>query len=59
MHDISCPNCGKAFKIDETGYADILKQIRDHAFEAQLTERLALAEKEKYDALELVKSEML
>lgn len=59
MHDISCPNCGKAFKIDETGYADILKQIRDHAFEAQLTARLALAEKEKYDALELVKSEML
>lgn len=59
MHDISCPNCGKAFKIDETGYSDILKQIRDHAFEAQLTERLALAEKEKYDALELVKSEML
>ena len=59
MHDISCPNCGKAFKIDETGYADILKQIRDHAFEAQLTERLALAEKEKHDALELAKSEML
>ena len=59
MHDISCPNCGKAFKIDETGYADILKQIRDHAFEAQLTERRALAENEKHDALELAKSEML
>ena len=29
MHEIICPHCGKAFKIDEAGYADILKQVRD------------------------------
>lgn len=42
MHDITCPNCGKAFKIDEAGYAAILKQVRDRDFEAQMKERLEL-----------------
>ena len=46
LHDISCPHCGKAFKIDETGYADILKQVRDGDFVRQLHERLELAEQE-------------
>lgn len=53
MHEIICPHCTKAFKIDETGYADILKQVRDDAFEQQLDERLALAEKDKRNAIEL------
>ena len=53
MHDIICPHCGKAFKIDEAGYADILKQVRDSDFEAQLHERLALAEQDKRNAVEL------
>ena len=43
MHEIICPHCGKAFKIDEAGYADILKQVRDGEFEQQLHERLELA----------------
>jgi len=53
MHDITCPHCGKAFKIDEAGYADILKQVRDHEFEQQLHERLELAEQDKRNAVEL------
>ena len=53
MHEIICPHCGKAFKIDETGYADILKQVRDQAFEQQLHERLELAEQDKRNAVEL------
>ena len=44
MHDIICPHCHKAFKVDESGYADILKQVRDADFHAQLHERLELAE---------------
>ncbi len=27
MHEIICPHCSQAFKIDEAGYADILKQV--------------------------------
>jgi len=59
MNDIQCPHCGKAFKIDESGYADILRQVRDHAFEQQLQERLALAEKEKATAVELAEAKAL
>jgi hypothetical protein len=58
MHEIICPHCNKAFKIDEAGYADILKQVRDNAFEQQLHERLELAEKDKLNAVELAKSEV-
>jgi len=56
MHEIICPHCAKAFKIDEAGYADILKQVRDKDFEHQLHERLELAEKDKLKEVELVKS---
>ncbi len=53
MQEIICPHCGKAFKIDETGYADILKQVRDSEFEQQLHDRLELAEQDKRNAVEL------
>lgn len=53
MHDIICPHCQKAFKVDEAGYADILKQVRNSEFEHELHERLELAEKEKQNAVEL------
>ena len=56
MHDIICPHCHKAFKIDEAGYADILKQVRDSDFEKQLHERLELAEQDKRNAVELAKA---
>jgi hypothetical protein len=57
MNDIICPNCNKAFKVDETGYADILKQVHDSEFEQQLHERLELAEKDKFNAVELAKEQ--
>ncbi|MDO3560267.1 DUF2130 domain-containing protein [Ralstonia pseudosolanacearum] len=56
MHEIICPHCGKAFKIDEAGYADILKQVRDGEFEKQLHERLELAEQDKRNAVELAQT---
>ncbi len=56
MHEIICPHCHKAFKIDEAGYADILKQVRDGEFEQQLHERLELAEREKRDAIALAEA---
>lgn len=53
MNEIICPHCKKAFKIDEAGYADILKQVRDHEFEQALHERLEAAEKDKASAVQL------
>jgi len=40
MNEIICPNCNKVFKVDEAGFADILKQVRDHQFEEELQKRL-------------------
>ena len=56
MNEIICPNCKKAFKVDEAGFADILKQVRDHQFEEELTNRLALAEREKDSAVKLAEA---
>jgi len=58
MHEITCPHCKKAFKVDEAGYADILKQVRDSDFEQQLHDRLELAEKEKLNAIELAENKV-
>ena len=58
MHEIICPHCNKAFKIDEAGYANILKQVRDDDFDKQLHERLELAEREKRDAIALAEAKV-
>lgn len=39
MQEIKCPNCGKVFQVDDTGYAQILSQIRDKEFEKELSRR--------------------
>ena len=58
MHEIICPHCAKAFKIDEAGYANIMKQVRDSEFEKQLHERLELAEQDKRAAVELAQTKV-
>ena len=58
MHEIICPHCNKAFKIDEAGYADIVKQVRDGEFEQQLHDRLELAEQEKRNAVALAEAKL-
>lgn len=58
MNEIICPHCRKAFKIDDAGYADILKQVRDSDFDKQLHERLELAEQDKRNAVELAKTKV-
>jgi hypothetical protein len=58
MNEIICPSCKKAFKIDEAGFADILKQVRDHQFEEELEKRLKLAENEKESAVKLAEANL-
>ena len=53
MNEIICPHCQKAFKVDDAGYAAILKQVRDTDFEQQIHDRLELAEQQKASAIEL------
>ena len=58
MNEIICPNCKKAFKVDEAGFAAILKQVHDHQFEEEIQARLAIAEKEKDRAIELAEEKI-
>ena len=39
MNEIRCPHCGKVFQVDESGYAQLLKQVRDAEFERDMAER--------------------
>lgn len=53
MREIKCPKCGEVFKVDEAGYADIVKQIRDHEFAKELREREERLKTEKENAVKL------
>ena len=58
MKDIICPSCSKAFKIDETGYSDILNQVRNSEFEQEIEKRLKVADAEKKSVLELAEANL-
>jgi len=58
MNDIICPNCKKAFKVDEAGFADILKQVRDQQFESEIKQRLEVAEKDKNNAVQIAEAKL-
>jgi hypothetical protein len=56
MNEIICPHCKKVFKVDEAGFADIVKQVRDHQFEEELQTRLDLAAQDKENAVKLAEA---
>lgn len=58
MNEIKCPHCGKAFRIDEAGYADILSQVRNEAFENEIREKLDAAENDKRTSIELAQARL-
>lgn len=53
MNEIKCPKCGAMFKIDESGLAEIVKQVRDKEFEKEITEREKIWKAEKETSIEL------
>jgi len=58
MNDIICPKCKQAFKIDQAGFAEILKQVRDQQFDDELKNRLQIAENEKKNAVKLAEANL-
>ncbi len=56
MNEIICPNCKKAFKVDEAGFADILKQVRDEAFSKELKERERMFAEDKENSIKLAEA---
>lgn len=57
MQEIKCPKCGEVFAVDESGYAQIVKQIRDKEFEKELKRREKEFEKSRENDVQLVRME--
>ncbi|MCQ2911022.1 MAG: DUF2130 domain-containing protein [Clostridia bacterium] len=57
MPEIKCPNCGEVFQIDESNYDSIVKQVRDHEFNEELTRREKEFKKEIESAVALAKAD--
>ncbi len=57
MQEIKCPNCGQVFAVDESGYAQIVQQVRDAEFEKELARRGKQYEETKETELKLARAE--
>lgn len=57
MQEIKCPKCGEIFQVDESGYAAIVKQVRDKEFEKEISSRETQFQNEKEAAIKLAQSE--
>ena len=57
MKEIKCPNCGEVFAVDETGYAQIARQVRDIEFDRELKRREGEYEQRKAGELKLARME--
>ncbi len=55
MQEIKCPKCGEVFAVDESGYAQIVQQIRDSEFEKELKRREKDLEEKKESDLEIIR----
>lgn len=53
MQEIKCPKCGEVFQVDESGYAAIVKQVRDSEFSREIAQREAAFESAKKTAVQL------
>lgn len=55
MNELKCPHCGEVFQIDENGYNQIIKQVRDSEFQKDLKERQKELEKNTENTIEIEK----
>lgn len=55
-NEIKCKKCGNVFKVDESDYADLIKQVRNHEFEEEIKARIELMEKDKESAVKLAEA---
>lgn len=58
MQEIKCPKCGEVFQVDESGYAAIVKQVRDKEFSKEIQSRETQFESEKDNAVQLARLEV-
>ena len=56
MNEIICPHCGKAFTVDQSGYDEIVRQVRDDIFEKEIERNRKAVEREKASELEVLRT---
>ena len=56
---VKCPNCKEVFKVDDSVYSNIVKQVRDQQFQEEVSNRLAIAENEKTSAVEIAEKKLI
>lgn len=56
--EVKCPNCKEVFKVDDSVYTDIVKQVRDQQFQEEVNNRLEVAQREKQAAIQLKAAEL-
>ena len=56
---VKCPNCKEVFKVDDSVYTNIVKQVRDQQFQEEVSNRLAIAENEKRSAVEIAEQKLI
>lgn len=57
MQEIKCPKCGELFQIDESGYAQIVSQVRDREFNLELERRQKDMEEKRASDMQLVRAQ--
>ena len=56
---VKCPNCKEVFKVDDSVYTNIVKQVRDQQFHDELSNRLTIAENQKKSAVEIAEQKLI
>jgi len=56
MNQLKCPKCNEVFQVDESGFADIVRQVRDREFAKDLQERQRQFDADKANALQLAQA---
>ena len=56
MQEIKCPKCGEVFQVDESGYAQIVQQVRNKEFDKELSRREQQFAEEKNTAVKIKKT---
>lgn len=57
-NEIKCPKCGEIFQVNESHYAQIVKQVKDKEFSKELKNREIQFEKDKKNLVRLIKLEL-
>jgi len=58
MNELKCTNCNEVFKVDESGFSEIIKQVRDQQFDEELQKQLLHASKEKESDIKLLEANL-